>query len=258
MKPAAVVTVDTIRKSYALDGVVTPVLEDISFSLGEGEVLVLLGASGSGKSTLLRLLAGVEAFESGTLFSKVARPGPSLSYLPQGENLLPWRTVRENVRLSYTLRRRGRQSELLREMDSLIAEVGMKQYASSFPAALSGGMVQRVLLARALAANPRLLLLDEPFSQLDLVARRDLSLVLRNHVRRSRAATILVTHSLEETLAVADRIIVLSRAPARVCRSFRLREDTENSDDTELTRSGGFAVLKRAVLQAVGEDYQYA
>lgn len=211
------------------DGSVLSILEDLSFELPAGKIVSILGASGCGKTTLLKIIAGVLKPDSGRVRAPFDRPGPVLGFLQQGERPLPWRSVRNNISLGVELI--GGRS---RDLDRLIAKVGLADFAAALPSQLSGGMIQRMLVARTLATEPKLLLLDEPLGQLDIVGRRDMARVIRDYVKETRASALLVTHSVEEAVFVSDTVITLSRRPARIVKKFEMDQDRERSFDLVL------------------------
>ena len=187
---------------------------DLTFEAGRTTALV--GPSGCGKSTLLRMIAGLEAPSAGTIdiggsppAQTLRRAGLSVAF--QDPSLLPWRTVRGNIELALTLARRPVDPA---KVDDLISLVGLAGFADARPAELSGGMRQRAAIARALATEPRLLLLDEPFGAVDELTRRQLAQDLPRLWEARGTTTLLVTHSVNEAVMLADRIIVLSPRPA--------------------------------------------
>lgn len=189
----------------AFDG--RPIIQDLDLEIKPGEFLVLLGPSGCGKSTLLRLIAGLSEPVSGELI--LHPPDPGIGFVFQDASLLPWRTALGNVLLPLELD--GVPFALARkEALRLLQDVGLAGFDGHFPDALSGGMRMRVSIARALAGNPRLLLLDEPFAALDEVTRTRLDQHLGELTRSRGTTTLFVTHSIQEALALADRIVVLS------------------------------------------------
>ncbi|MCI4675508.1 ABC transporter ATP-binding protein [Candidatus Mycolicibacterium alkanivorans] len=179
------------------------VLRDVSVTVGAGEIVALVGRSGSGKSTVLRVLAGLSDDHSG---ERVVAGAPALAF--QEPRLFPWRTVRTNVGYGLTRFRLSR-SEIVARADQALADVGLSDRADAWPQTLSGGQAQRVSLARALAAEPRLLLLDEPFGALDALTRLSMQSLLLDLWRRHGFGVLLVTHDVNEAVALADRVLVL-------------------------------------------------
>jgi len=197
------------------------ILADVSFSLRAGEIVAVLGASGAGKSSLLRVLAGLLPATSGTLlaFGAPARGGhPDVALAFQDACLLPWRDVERNVAfgLDFASQPASTRRERVQRVQDALAQVELSHAAHYRPAQLSGGMAQRVALARCLARRPRVLLLDEPFGALDEVTRRQMQRILLKLVRERGTAIALVTHDIDEALLVADRVVLLGRSPAVV------------------------------------------
>jgi NitT/TauT family transport system ATP-binding protein len=183
-----------------------PVLADLSFALAEGETGALIGPSGCGKSTLMRILAGLDRdFEGSVRIPTHGRVGMVF----QEPRLLPWRSVEDNVRLAAP-----DASEA--EVAALFAALGLSDHRTHFPGELSVGLARRTALARAFAVRPTLLLLDEPFVSLDAPLARQLQRDLARLVESRGMTTVLVTHDIDEAIALADRIFVLSARPARV------------------------------------------
>jgi len=177
--------------------------EDLSIELREGEVCAVVGTSGTGKTSLLQIAAGLDRDFAGCVSG---RPEP-IGYLFQAPRLLPWRTARENLELVL-----GNANEA----DSWLARVGLAGEGDVFPQRLSLGMARRVALARALAVRPRLLLLDEPFSALDEATAESMQRLVAEQIAALRPTTLLVTHHRHEAAALADRVVTLAGAPARI------------------------------------------
>ncbi|KFI32465.1 ABC transporter ATP-binding protein [Haematobacter missouriensis] len=193
-----------------------PVLDGITFTLRRGGVTVLLGPSGCGKTTLLRLIAGLEPVQSGRVLIDGAppRPGFGTAMVFQDARLLPWRTVADNLAVVMpAVPRRRRPARIA----ALLEQVGLSGAADAWPEQLSGGMQQRLALARVLATDAPLILMDEPFASLDALAREEMQEVtLRLAGTQSGRAILFVTHSIEEALVMADDILLLSPRPGRV------------------------------------------
>jgi NitT/TauT family transport system ATP-binding protein len=198
------------------------VLDDISLEAGPGEIVAVVGPSGCGKSTLLRILGGLERADSGAVETVGAPPAASLNpitYVFQDFALLPWRSVIDNV--AFALEHRVAHAARRREMAAQALDaLGLGGFHAAYPKQLSGGMKQRVGLARALAVRPAVLLMDEPLSALDAQTRELFMADLVALLSREPFAGVYVTHNLEEAALLARRIVVLSRRPGRVRRVF--------------------------------------
>jgi NitT/TauT family transport system ATP-binding protein len=198
----------------------TVALENISARIEAGEFLALLGPSGCGKSTLLRLLAGLEAPTAGAILWAAGRPkAGEIGFVFQDATLLPWATALDNVVLPLRLLRRAR-GPAREEAAAALAQVGLGEFLSAKPAALSGGMRMRVSIARALVARPKILLMDEPFAALDEFTRQNLQADLRELWRRTGLTVVFVTHSTYEAAYLASRVLVMSPRPGRIAADF--------------------------------------
>jgi NitT/TauT family transport system ATP-binding protein len=196
------------------------VLQGVSSTLYEHDLLCIVGASGSGKTTLLRAIAGLLPLRNGRVLldgAPVTRPSPRMAMIFQHFGLFPWKTVRANI--AYGLSVQGRRDED-GTITRLLDVMGLTEHAARYPYELSGGMQQRVGLARALAVRPEVLLLDEPFSAVDAITRETLQgelIRLWEDPQRRRTSAILVTHDLDEAILLGDRIVVLGGTPGHVC-----------------------------------------
>jgi len=209
------ISLRNVGKSFA-EGRVRAI-DDISFDVQPGEFVSLVGPSGCGKTTLLRIINGLIVPDEGEVrvMGKPPQPGPDLAMVFQSARLLPWRTVRGNI--EFVLALRGLQrSERADRADALLEAVGLKDFTGAYPHQLSGGMQQRVGLARALAVEPKLLLMDEPFAALDAMTRE----VLRHELLQlwwlRKTAIVFVTHDLDEAILLSQRIVLLRPRPGRV------------------------------------------
>ncbi|MFQ5694180.1 MAG: ABC transporter ATP-binding protein, partial [Nitrospinota bacterium] len=199
-------------------------LEDVSFDVKDGEFVCLLGPSGCGKSTLLRIAAGLEEPTSGAILldgRPIVGPGPDRGMVFQEHLLFPWRTVTENV--EYGLEVKGLPKKERNEVVlNNLKLVGMEKFTDAFPKELSGGMKQRVGIARALANDPAVLLMDEPFASVDAQTRTALQAELLTIWWGKQKTILFVTHSVEEAVFLADRIFLLTPHPGRVQREVRV------------------------------------
>ena len=219
---AVIITADSVTKAFTTpDGGALPVLDGVSFTLAEGEIVALLGKSGSGKSTLLRCVAGLIAPSSGSVSYRgtpLTGANPGVSMVFQTFALLPWLTVQQNVELG--LEARGvPEAERAERALQAIDTIGLDGFESAYPKELSGGMRQRVGFARAIVTEPDALLMDEPFSALDVLTAENLrgELVKLWEGRGAPVRSILiVTHNIEEAVLLADRVLVLSSNPGRI------------------------------------------
>lgn len=193
------------------------VLDDISFDVSEGEFVSLVGPSGCGKTTLLRLINGLIPADQGAVLVKGQPPvpNPELAMVFQSARLLPWRTVAGNIDFVLALRGLSRRDSAERSL-ALLGAVGLRDFADAYPHELSGGMQSRVGLARALAAEPQVLLMDEPFAALDAMTRETLRAELLRMWARRRMAVVFVTHDIDEAILLSQRIILLRPRPGRI------------------------------------------
>lgn len=198
-------------------GVLTA-LDDVSFSVHDGEVVSLIGPSGCGKSTLLNIGSGLTAPSDGTAFvdgERVEGPNAHVAFMLQKDLLLPWRTVVENVMFGVEIQ--GVPSaERRQRARRLLANFNLAEFSGHYPHQLSGGMRQRVALARTLAVDPHVLLLDEPFSAVDAQTRIVLQRDLAQTLKRARKTALLITHDLLEAVTLSDRVLVMSRRPGTI------------------------------------------
>jgi ABC-type nitrate/sulfonate/bicarbonate transport system ATPase subunit len=207
-----------VSKRFDLGGETIEALSPIDLRIGRGELICLIGASGCGKSTLLRIIAGFEAASGGSVTvdgKPVTGPGPDRGMVFQDYALFPWMTVRENIAFGPRQRGKGRreQGEIAAHYAAM---VGLTRFADRYPHQLSGGMKQRVAIARVLANDAAILLMDEPFGALDALTRAKLQEELLEIWQRTGTTILFVTHSVEEAVLLADRVVVMSAAPGRI------------------------------------------
>ncbi len=216
----AIIKVEDIQFFYNLESD-QKVIDNISFDAEKGEFLSIIGPSGCGKSTLLRIIAGLQPHRYGKVFyenREIKSPIPEMAFVFQDFALLPWLTNIENVKLGLSLSKMDDDRKEKKAAD-LLGQFGLKGFENSYPNVLSGGMKQRVGIARAIASNPRVLLMDEPFSSLDELTattlRADILHLLRSK-KISVDCVIMVTHNVEEAVELSDRVVVLSDKPSHV------------------------------------------
>ncbi len=244
-------------------------LDHVDLVVGEGEFLAIVGPSGCGKSTLLRLLGGLLIPTAGEVRLDVQRQqlrvgsgdaaspssspdrrlGPEVAVVFQSVNLMPWRTVLRNVTLPLEVAKAPRE-DAQRRAEKLLGVVGLAGFEQAYPRELSGGMAQRVALARALVGDPALLLLDEPFGSLDALSRERMNLDLLRIWRDQGVTAVMVTHDLEEAVLLADRVLVMSARPGRICAEVKV--DLPRPRTVEVTYTEFFGVLSRRVREAIG------
>ena len=191
---------------------------DVNLSIRENEFISIIGPSGCGKTTLLKMIDGLLPYDSGEILingRKVTAPGPERAVVFQTFALLPWRTVLANVEFSLELRHVSKE-ERAKTAREYIRRVGLAEFENHYPHELSGGMQQRAGLARALAVNPMILLMDEPFGSVDAQTRQLLQEELLNLWQRERKTVIFVTHSMDEAVYLSDRVVVMTPRPGRV------------------------------------------
>ncbi len=200
-----------IRPVYAL--------QNVSFQVAAGEFICLLGPSGSGKSTLLRIMGGLLAADGGEVHfqGKLLRePQAAIGFVFQSTNLMPWRTVLDNVLLPHEVQQGTVDANSKQVAYELLALVGLQGFEMAYPPTLSGGMRQRVVLARTLIQQPQLLLMDEPFGALDALTRERLNLELLRIQEQQGMTVVMVTHSIQEAVFLADRVLVISERPGQL------------------------------------------
>jgi NitT/TauT family transport system ATP-binding protein len=209
--------VKRLRKIYAGASRTVEALKDVSFSVGQGELVCIVGPSGAGKTTLLKCIAGLLAPSSGEIVLEgqpVTAPPPAMAVVFQeyGRSLFPWMSVRDNVALPLRHKKidAARREELVR---NALAAVDLKGVETAYPWQLSGGMQQRVAIARAVAYEPHVLLMDEPFAAVDAQTRADLEDLIRVLWRRLQVTVLFVTHDIDESVYLGQRVLVMSHAP---------------------------------------------
>jgi sulfonate transport system ATP-binding protein len=249
---AAAVTIRDLRIVYATGRRETLAVEGASLTVGEGEFVALVGPSGCGKSTILKVVAGLIAASAGTVLvgDEPVRGVPDgVGMVFQNDALLPWKSVRDNVRLPLALRGfTGAEQDA--EIARLLELVQLTGFEDFYPRALSGGMRKRVALARTLAYDPRLFLMDEPFGPLDAQTRILIGREFLAIWERLGKSVLFVTHDVEEAIALADRVVVMSPRPGRVVAEFPI-DLPRPRDYEEIRFEPAFRDLQRAIWHAL-------
>lgn len=233
------------------DGSILTVLDHVSFDVKDKEFVCILGASGCGKTTLLRLIAGLDTARNGSIIlegEKITGTSPKVGFVFQEYSLFPWRTVIDNI--AFGLEMKG----VSKEDRYMVAErylnlINLAQFRDSYPSELSGGMRQRVAVARALTLDPVLLLMDEPFGALDAQTRNMLQKELLQIWEKTKKMIVFITHSVDEAVYLADRIIVMTPRPGRICRNFEVQLPRPR-DRTNIE----FAQVRREVLDLINQN----
>lgn len=223
-RSAPILNIHGLSKVFNLNGKPIHALKDVNLEIQKGEFICLIGASGCGKSTLLRIIGGFESVSSGVArlyHTPIDGPGPERGMVFQDYGLFPWLTVRQNI--AFGPKQRGLPAAKLKELsDYYLDMVGLSKFADHFPGQLSGGMKQRVSIARVLANDCDVLLMDEPFGALDALTREVLQQELLNIWERTKLTVIFVTHAVEEAVLLADRVVVMTAGPGRIERDYRI------------------------------------
>src|SRR5678815_1262630 len=233
--------IDRVSKRYWFEREAReiPALVDVSLSVADGEFVAVVGPSGCGKTSLMNIVAGLLSYDEGTVSidgRKVTGPGVDRAVVFQHSSLLPWRTIAGNIRYGMEMQRRFDAATMRARADHFVKLVGLSGFENHYPSELSGGMQQRVNLARALAADPVVLLMDEPFAALDAQTREYMQAELLKIWSEARKTVLFITHQINEAVFLADRVAVMSARPGRVKgvidvpferpRTLRLKRDT--------------------------------
>lgn len=243
--PAVKLQVEHMSKVFEgpMDEEPKTVLQDINLDVRSGEFISVVGASGSGKTTVLRIMAGLLPATEGVVRldgETLTSPSPDCGFIFQADSLMPWRTINANVALGMELRRQPKAT-VREKVEEVLNMVGLAGWGRHFPSELSGGMRQRVNIARALAVEPSVLLMDEPFAALDAQTREMMQDELRELVSRLNATVVFVTHQIDEAVFLGDHIVVLASAPGRI-REI-VTPDLEKPRHVEVKRTSQFVEI---------------
>ena len=240
-----------ISKSFVSDdGETTPVIDNVSMDVSVGEFVVFLGPSGCGKTTLMRIVGGLETSNDGEVFlsgEKVTGPDRKKGMVFQAYTSFPWLTVLDNIRFGTKYRDDIGKMEKEKVADHYLQLVGLKEFSNYYVNRISGGMRQRVAIARTLAANPDVLLMDEPFGALDAQTREFLQGQLLEINKRERKTTIFVTHDVDESIVLADRIFIFSARPASVIEIIQVSQHITGERDISVTETQSFFELRNHI-----------
>lgn len=236
----------------------TAALSDLTFSVEEGEFFVIVGPSGCGKSTLLSLLSGLIPVEEGTIRlsqSPLAGHQTKIGYMLQKDHLFEWRTVYRNVVLGLEIQKKE-TPENVEHVEQMLKDYGLFAFKDSRPSELSGGMRQRAALIRTLALDPSLLLLDEPFSALDYQTRLNVCDDVYKIIKKEKKTAILVTHDLSEAVSKADRILILSKRPAKIRRILPVHFSDETMTPMQRRQAPEFKDYFNEIWKELNTDGQ--
>jgi NitT/TauT family transport system ATP-binding protein len=241
--------VERVSKGYDVDGRIVPVIGDLSLSLDKGEIVSIVGPSGCGKTTLLNTLCGLIAPDAGRIRwygRELAGQPQNVGYMLQKDLLLPWRTALGNVMLGQEIRGVA-ASEARDRSRAMLDRLGLHGFADHYPSTLSGGMRQRVALARTLVNEPSVLLFDEPFASLDFQNKLLIEGDTAKLVREGGRSLLLITHDIEEAVSLADRVIVLSKRPTRVKAVYDIDLGGDRTDMMAARDSHNFSSYVRQI-----------
>ncbi len=251
--PPAKIAIRGVGKRYAEGADRPPVLGSIDLDIAENEFVTLVGRSGCGKTTLLNIVAGLVEPSSGTVEVDgvtVTGPGRGKGVVFQQQALFPWLTARRNI--EFGARSRGLDAAGQRkEADGLLELIGLAAYGDRYPNQLSGGMQQRVAIARSLLLDPKILLLDEPFGALDAMTRERMNVELQKIWSAARKTVLLITHGIDEAVFLADRVLVMSSRPGRIVRIHEI--DLPRPRTVKMMASPEFQRLSQAIRDDFGD-----
>jgi NitT/TauT family transport system ATP-binding protein len=233
-------------------------VSDVSLAVADGEFLAIVGPSGCGKTTLLNIVAGLLPYEDGSVSidgKRVEGPGVDRAVVFQHSSLLPWRTIAGNIRYGMEMQRRFDEATMRERTDHFVKMVGLSGFERHYPNELSGGMQQRVNLARALAADPKVLLMDEPFAALDAQTREFMQAELLKIWSQDRKTVVFITHQINEAVYLADRVAVMSARPGRLKEVFKVPFGRPRT--LSLKRDPRFLEIEDSIWQLIEEESKH-
>ena len=248
-----ILSTEAVWKSFTTGRHRLLTLQNINLSLNKGEFICIVGPSGCGKSTLLQILGGLLPASRGKVFfgaNPLKGTNPAIGLVFQKPNLMPWRTVLQNVLLPLELK--GIHSGLARDIaNKALAKIGLEEFHDAYPKTLSGGMEQRLALARTLVTRPQVVLLDEPFAALDALTRERLNLELLRLWRSQNLTAVMVTHDIREAVFFSDRVLIMSPRPATFTEEFIIDLPRPRPENIEYTNAfGEYALRIRQAIKA--------
>lgn len=244
----AIIKVEHLNKKFIVDKQPMEVLRDINLEIKPGEFVTIVGHSGCGKSTLLKIICGLVSYEEGVVERNghpVVGPGPKCGMVFQDHRLLPWLKIKDNV--GFGLRNLSK-TEREEKVSEHLELVGLKDFANSYPSQLSGGMSQRAAIARGLAGNPTVLLLDEPFGALDALTRIQMQKEILRIQKKEGTTMVMVTHDIDEAIVLGNRIVVMSARPGEI------KEIIKVSSAARKRNSADFTYVKKKIYDYLFED----
>jgi NitT/TauT family transport system ATP-binding protein len=249
---------DHVSLAFDAPGGRLKVLDDVSYAIHEGEFVAVIGPSGCGKTTMMNMLAGFQRPTLGTVTFEgkpIVGPGPERGVIFQDYGVFPWLTVRDNIAFGLNLKSNrvsaGERNDIC---DHYLALMGLSEFARSYPKHLSGGMRQRLAIARAYAVKPKFLLMDEPFGALDAQTRSDMQNLLLQVLAAEGKTVMLITHSVDEAIYLASRIIVVTARPARIKRIIEVAFPYPRQETIQELPE--FGRLRKTVRELVTSEYQ--
>lgn len=249
-------TLENISHLYFSKDKYTKALNDISFSIKEGEFVSILGPSGCGKSTILSIVSGIIKPTTGKVFLNnipIHQSKLAIGYMLQQDYLFPWKTIIENVLIGPKISQ-NKTNEMRENALTLLAEVGLNNVTDAYPSSLSGGMRQRAALVRTLITNPKILLLDEPFSALDYQTRLKLEDLVFQLLKSYHKTAILVTHDIGEAISMSDRIIVMSSNPGSISQIIEVPIELRNEKPFFVRRHPKYQIIFDKVWEELNRD----
>jgi nitrate/nitrite transport system ATP-binding protein len=247
------IQIQSVEQTFKTNKGLFPALRDIHLDIAKGEFVALIGHSGCGKSTLLNLIAGLTTPTAGVLLCanrEIAGPGPERAVVFQNHSLLPWLTCFDNVHLGIerVFGATETKAQLRARTDAALAMVGLSHAAQKRPGEISGGMKQRVGIARALAMEPKVLLMDEPFGALDALTRAKLQDELLEIVARTQSTVVMVTHDVDEAVLLSDKIVMMTNGPAATIGEVLSVDLPRPRQRVELAESADYQRYRKAVI----------